>query len=130
VFVDLKAAYDTVWGDGIVLKFKNSVSCSKLCIQLDNMLVNHYFQVFLGVKNIMIYHRAALTTSKQFQYADDIALIYQAKFEVNLEMDLEILNKSLRRWRLESNSGKTKMCVFHLSTHDANRKLEVMFDNT
>jgi hypothetical protein len=37
----------------------------------------------------------SLTTSKQFQYAYDIALIHQARMffesEVNLKMDLEIL---------------------------------------
>jgi hypothetical protein len=45
-------------------------------------------------------------------------------------MNLEILNRYFCRKRMQPNLGKTEMCVFHLSTHDANRKLELMFDNS
>jgi hypothetical protein len=42
VFVDLTAAYDTVWNDALMLK---------LCSLLDNMEEKHYFPDFLGDKN-------------------------------------------------------------------------------
>jgi hypothetical protein len=69
-----------------------------------------------------------------FQYADDIAVTYQAKTfdecENNLEADIEVLNQFLHRWCLQPNPGKTEMCVFHLNTHAANKKLDVMFNGT
>jgi hypothetical protein len=51
VFIDLTAAYDTVWRDGLMLKFMQVVSCAKLSNLLNNMLSNRFFQVFLGDKN-------------------------------------------------------------------------------
>jgi hypothetical protein len=63
------------------------------------MLSNRYFQVFLGDKPI--------TVSKQFQYADDIALTFQAnsfaEFETTLEAYLDKLDEFFRRWRLQPN---------------------------
>jgi hypothetical protein len=59
---------------------------------------------------------------------------YQAKTfdecENNLEADIEVLNQFFHRWCLQPNPGKTEMCVFHLNTHAANKKLDVMFDGT
>jgi hypothetical protein len=69
-----------------------------------------------------------------FEYADDIALTYQArKFkecEIHLEEGLETLSRFFHQWRLRPNPSKAKVCVFQLGTHDANRKLIVQFDNT
>jgi hypothetical protein len=69
-----------------------------------------------------------------FQYADDIALTHQArKFdecEIHLEEGLETLSKFFHYWRLRPNPSKSEVCVFHLGTQDANRKLTVQFDNT
>jgi hypothetical protein len=69
-----------------------------------------------------------------FQYADDIAVTYQAKTfdecENNLEADIEVLNQFFYRWCLQPNPGKTEMCVFHLNTHAANKQLDVMFNGT
>jgi Reverse transcriptase (RNA-dependent DNA polymerase) len=74
------------------------------------------------------------TTSKLFQYADDIAMTFQSssfeECETSLESDLVILNQFFRNWRLQPNPSKTEMCVFHLGTHDANRRLKIQFDNT
>jgi hypothetical protein len=33
----------------------------------------------------------------------------------------------LHRWRLQPNPSKTESCVFHLSTHHANRTLDIQF---
>jgi hypothetical protein len=95
VFIDLRAAYDTVWRDGLMLKFMQVVSCAKLSNLVNNILSNRFFQVLLGDKSSR-WHRlnnglpqgsvlAPLlfslyssdipsTLSNQFQYADDIAL--------------------------------------------------------
>jgi hypothetical protein len=45
IFIDLTAAYDTVWRDELMLKFMRVVSCSKIYRLLNNMLSNRYFQV-------------------------------------------------------------------------------------
>jgi hypothetical protein len=47
VFVDLTAAYDTVWTEGLMIKSLKAVPCLKLFNLLNNMLSNRYFQVFL-----------------------------------------------------------------------------------
>jgi hypothetical protein len=74
------------------------------------------------------------TAVKVFQYADDIAVTYQAKTfdecENNLEADIEVLNQCFYRWCLQPNPGKTEMCVLHLNTHAANKQLDVMFNGT
>jgi hypothetical protein len=48
VFVDMTAAYDTVWKEGLMINFLEAVPCLKLFNLLNNMLSNCYFQVFLG----------------------------------------------------------------------------------
>jgi hypothetical protein len=48
VFIDLTAAYDTVWREGLMIKFLETVPCLKLFNLLNNMLSNHYFQVSIG----------------------------------------------------------------------------------
>ena len=122
---------------------------------MNNMLSNRFFQVYMGDKssrwrrlNDGLPQGSVLapvlfnlylsdipeTLSKQFQYADDIALTYQANSfsdcEASLEADLERLNGYFRRWRLQPNPIKTETCVFHLSTHDANRMLNINFADT
>jgi hypothetical protein len=99
VFVDLTAAYDTVWREGLMIKFLEAVSCLKLFNMLNNMLSNHYFQVFLGdqssrwrrLNNGLPQERIFFnpnmsdlpsTAAKVFQCADDIAVTYQAKTNV------------------------------------------------
>jgi hypothetical protein len=128
IFIDLTAAYDTVWRDGLMLKFMRVVSCSKISRLLNHMLSNRYFQVFLGDKSSrwrrlnnglpqdsvlapilfnLYMSDIPLTVSKQFQYADDIALTFQAnsfaKYETTLEADLDKLDEFFRRWRLQPN---------------------------
>jgi hypothetical protein len=46
------------------------------------------------------------------------------------KIHLEALSRFFHQWRLRPNPSKTEVCVFHLPTHDANKKLKVKFDNT
>jgi hypothetical protein len=66
--------------------------------------------------------------------AGEIALTHQERTfeecEIHFEEELEILSRFFHQWRLRPNSSKTEVCVFHLGTHDANRKLTVQFGNT
>jgi hypothetical protein len=114
-----------------MLKFIGTVLCAKISNLLNNMLSNNLFQVFLrnqsrrwrrlnnGIPqgSVLDIIQTILPSSslKPFQYADDIALTHhQAR-------KFEDTPKSIKNW---------SMCVCHLGTHDANRKLTVQFDNT
>jgi hypothetical protein len=142
IFIDLTAAYNTVWKDGLMLKFLRVVSCSKISRLFNNMLSNRYFQVFLGDKSSrwrrlnnglpqgsvfapilfnLYMSDIPITVSKQFQYADDIALNFQhnAECETTLEADLDKLDEFFRRWRLQPNPSKTESCVFSRSKQTA-----------
>jgi retron-type reverse transcriptase len=53
VFVDLTAAYDTVWKDGLIHKLYNviRVPCGKMVSLLEDMLSNRQFRVFVEDKS-------------------------------------------------------------------------------
>jgi hypothetical protein len=103
------------------------------------MLSNRYFKVFLGDQssrwrrlNTGLPQGSVLapilfnlymsdlpsTAAKVFQYADDIAVTYQAKpfdeCENILEADIEVLNQFFHRWCLQPNP-KLK-CAYSTST--------------
>jgi Reverse transcriptase (RNA-dependent DNA polymerase) len=142
VFIDLTAAYETVWGEGLMLKFIQVIPCARLAKLMNSMLSNRYFLLFFGDKSsrwrrinnglpqgsvlapiLFDLSEIPCTMSKQFQYADDVVLTYQSnsipECEENLEVDLETMNGYSRRWRLQPNPTKTELCVFHLNTHEA-----------
>jgi hypothetical protein len=62
-----------------------------------------------------------------FLYADNIALTQQARnfeeCEIHIEEGFKTQRSFFHQWRLRSNPSKTEVCVFHLRTHNANRKL-------
>jgi hypothetical protein len=51
VFVDLTAAYDTVWKDGLIHKLYNVIPCGKMVSLLEDMLSNGQFRVFVENKS-------------------------------------------------------------------------------
>lgn len=119
------------------------------------MLTNRRFQVFMGDKksrwrisndglpqgsvlaptlfNLYI-HDLPITSSFKFQYADDIALAYQCNdMDAGSEMltkDLKIMSDYFYKWRLNPNPSKTEVCAFHLYNRQADRELQVQFNNT
>jgi hypothetical protein len=130
-----------------MLKFMRVVSCSKISRLLNNMLSNRYFQVFLGDKSSrwrrlnndlpqssvlapilfnLYMSNIPITVSKRFQYADGIALTFQAnsfaECETTLEAHLNKFAEFFQRWRLQPNPSKTESCVFYLNTHEANKR--------
>lgn len=68
-----------------------------------------------------------------FQFADDIANAYQSTEMVDgervLTKDLTTLNTYFQRWRLKLNPNKTEVCVFHLNNKQADKTLDIRFDN-
>jgi hypothetical protein len=97
-----------------------------ICVPQGSMLAPILFNLYMS--------DIPITVSKQFQYADDIALTFQAnsfaEWEPTLEADLDKLDEFFRRWRLQPNPSKIESCVFHLNTHEANRQLDVKFTGT
>jgi Reverse transcriptase (RNA-dependent DNA polymerase)/Endonuclease/Exonuclease/phosphatase family len=153
VFVDLTAAYDTVWRTGLIYKLLKAVPCKKISRLVNNMLSNRSFQVYLNDEkskqrqlnnglpqgsvlapllfNLYI-HDLPMSQSRKFQYADDLALTTQHKnmqaAEEVLTEDLEDLSVYFKHWRLTPSVTKTESACFHLSNRMAHIPLEVTFN--
>ncbi len=153
VFLDLSAAYDTVWKRGLLMKLSQIIRCRKTLTLLTNILSDRSFQVTVNGKSsrkrilnnglpqgsVLSCFLYCLYTndlpclqSRMFIYADDIAIAYQAKSFKELEdvmnKDMEKLAKYFENWRLKPNTTKTVHCIFHLNNRQASRKLNLQMN--
>lgn len=153
-FIDLSAAYDTVWRQGLICKLLRVIPCNKLATLIDSMLTDRSFKVIMGdLKSDQMKLNNGLpqgsvlapllfnlyisdlpeTISQKFGYADDWAIAAQDRSmeatEHILTADLERLGDYFRRWRLRPNATKTEVTCFHLDNAQAKRKLNVHFEN-
>ena len=48
VFVDLTAAYDTIWRKGLLLKFLKMIPCKRFAYLINDMLNNCFFKIYLN----------------------------------------------------------------------------------
>ncbi len=149
--VDLTAAYDTVWLRGLHLKLlcmlpdRHMVSCVMelltnriFTLRTNDGHVSRLRRIHNGVPqgsilaptlfNIYI-SDIPKTTSKQYGYAYDLALLsaHQTweKVEETLNQDMHSLSEYLSRWRLKLSTAKTTTTAFHLNNRDAHRQLDV-----
>jgi len=150
VFLDLTAAYDTVWHQGL-LKLSNVLP--RWAVEsVALFLRNRRFRVHIGSKcsswrsqinglpqdsvlspclfNVYINDLPA-TSSRKFIYADDIILLGRSFTEVEqtLSDDLEKLSGYFHRRRLLPSSTKTVSAVFHLHNAKADQELNVLINN-
>lgn len=153
VFLDLSAAFDTVWKRGLLLKLSRIIPCRLTLRLLMNILSDRNFQVTMNGKTsrmrilnnglpqgsvlssfLYSLYTSDLpdTVSRKFIYADDIAIAFQSKsfedIEAMLNADLEKLSCFFKNWRLRPNVQKTVSCVFHLNNRQANRHLNIKMD--
>ena len=147
MFLDLTAAYDTVWHKGLLLKLSKTIPAWATA-SIKTLLTNRRFRVHLGQnksawrtqKNGLpqgsvlaptlfnLYTDDLPTTkSRKFIYADDICLAFQAPdfdpLERVLQEDLAKLDMFCKTWRLKPSPAKTVSSVFHL--HNAKAGIEL-----
>ncbi|KAJ3584779.1 hypothetical protein NHX12_015274 [Muraenolepis orangiensis] len=155
VLLDLTAAYDTVWHRGLHLKLLRTIPDRHMVKFIMEMLSNRSFilrtsdgqrsrlrRLRNGVPqgsvlspllfNIYI-HDLPETTSRQYGYADDLAIMLRrttwSAVEQGLNQDMGILAAYLRKWRLQLSTGKTVSAAYHLCNREAKRELSVSVDN-
>ena len=149
--VDLTAAYDTVWHQGLTLKLLRTIPDRYLVRFIMNILSNRSFKLKTSTGQISrlrmlknglpqgstlspilfnIYISDIPTTfSHQYSYADNMALFNSRKFwskvEETLSRDRENLADYLQTWTLKLNTAKTTSTPFHLNNHKAQRQLNI-----
>ena len=146
--VDLTAAYDTVWLRGLHLKILRMLHDRHMVSFVMELLTNRSFTLRTSdgqVSRLRRIHNGVLqgstlaptlfniyisdipkTTSKQYGYADDLALLAAQKtwekVDETLNQDMQSLSEYLNRCRLKLSTAKTTTTAFHLNNRDTHRK--------
>ena len=155
MFVDLTAAYNTVWYRGLTCKLLRLLPDRHMVHMIMEMVSNRSFTLTTGngqrsrlrrLKNgvpqgsvlapllFNIYTSdLPATISRKYAYADDLAIMHAdgdwLAVEVALTKDMAILGEYLQTWKLKLSTTKTVSAVFHLNNKEAKRELKVNFNN-
>ena len=151
VFVDLTAAYDTVWHRGLTCKLLRLLPDKHMVRMIMELVQNRSFTLTTGggqrsrlrrlrngvpqgsvlaplLFNVYTYDLPALVSSK-YAYADDLAIMHSAgdwsSLERTLSQDMATLSAYLQRWRLKLSETKTVSTAFHLNNREAKRELKI-----
>ena len=154
VFVNLTAAYDTVWHRGLICKLLRLLP-DKHIVRMIMELVRHRSFTLTStgdskqswlrhLKNgvpqgsvlapllfniYCIFYDLPSMISRKFAYADDFALLHSSgnwkDLEETLSQDMSTLSGYLQTWRLKLNHTKTVTAAFHLNNREAKRELKV-----
>ena len=154
VFVNLTAAYDTVWHRGLICKLLRLLPNKHMARMIMELVQNRSFtlttgdskQSRLGRLRNGLPQRSVLAsllftiytydlpsmTSQKYAYADDLALLYASRdwkaVEDTLSQNMTRLQAYLQTWRLKLSNTKTMTVTFHLNNREAKRELNV-YDN-
>jgi len=155
VFVDLTAAYDTVWHRGLTRKQLRWLPDRHMAHMIMEIVSNRSFTLNIGngqrsrlrrLKNgvpqgsvlapllFNIYtSNLPATISRKYAYADDLAIMHAEgdwqAVEGALNKVMETLGEYLQSWKLKLRITKTVSAVFHLNNKEAKRELKVNFNN-
>ena len=151
VFIDLTAAYDTVWHRGLTCKLLRLLPDKHMVRMIMELVRNRSFtfttsdskqsrlrRLKNGVPqgsvlapllfNIYTYNHPSMI-SRKFVYADDLALPHFSgnwkDLEETLSQDMSTLSAYLQTWRLKLSHTKTVTAAFHLNNREAKRELKV-----
>ena len=148
VFINLTAAYDTVWHHGLTCKLLRLLPDKHMVKMTMELVRNRSFTLTTGdsnqsrlrrlkngipqglvlaplLFNIYMYDLPSMI-SRKFAYADDLALLHSSgDLEGTLTQDMSTLSAYLQTWRLKLNHTKTVMAAFHLNNREAKCELKV-----
>ena len=152
VFLDLTAAYDTVWHTGLLAKLTQNMPYW-FCRLVELLLRGRRFRVHMG-NDVSAWRNQVnglpqgsvlaptlfnlyttdlpVTISRRFIYADDICFGTQAQtfaeLECNLSSDMARMAQYCQYWRLKPSAAKTVSSVFHLHNASASHELNVLLN--
>ena len=147
VFIDLTAAYDTVWHRGLTYKLLRLLPDRHMVRMIMELVRSRSFTLTTGdskqsrlrrLKNESVLAALLFNSytydlpsmiSRKFAYADDLALLHFSgnwnDLEGTLSQDLFTLLAYLQTWRLKLSHTKTVTVAFHLNNQEAKRELKV-----
>ena len=150
-FVNLTAAYDTVWHRGLTCKLLRLLPDKHMVKMIMELVQNRSFTFTTGESkqsrlgrlkngipqgsvlapllfNIYTYDLPYMI-SRKFAYADDLALLHSfgnwKDLEGTLSQDMSTVSAYLQTWRLKLSHTKTVTAAFHLNNREAKRELKV-----
>ena len=156
VFVDLTAAYDTIWHRGLTCKLLRLLPDKHMVRMIMELVRNRSFTLTTGdskqswlsrlkngvpqgsvlaplLFNMYTYDLSSMI-SRKFAYADDLALLHSSgnwkDLEDTLSQDMSTLSAYLQTWRLKLSHTKTVTAAFHLNNRVAKRELKVYNNGT
>ena len=151
IFIDLTAAYDTVWHRGLTCKLLRLLPDKHMVKMIMELVRNRSLTLTTGdskqsrlrrlkngvpqgsvlaplLFNIYTYDLPSII-SRKFAYADDLALLHSSgnwkDLEGTLSQDMSTLSAYLQTWRLKLSHTKTVTTAFHLNNREAKRELKV-----
>ena len=151
VFVDLTAAYDTVWHRGLTSKLLRLLPVKHMVRMIMELVRNRSFTLTTGdskqskllrLKNgvpqesvlaprlyIIYTYDLPSIISRKFAYADDLALLHSSgnwkDLEGTLSKDMSTLSAYIHTWSLKLSHTKTVIAAFHLNNRETKRELKV-----
>ena len=151
IFIDLTAAYDTVWHRGLTCKLLRLLPDKHMVKMIMELVRNRSFILTTGdskqsrlrrlkngipqglvlaplLFNIYTYDLPSMI-SRKFAYADDLALLHSSgnwkDLEGILSQDMSTLSAYLQTWRLKLSHTKMVTAAFHLNNREAKREPKV-----